>query len=207
MPSFVWTNPHSQNFVPRHRTERSIFDGSTQRSRRVAVTWLRESGSNCMSAAKMASEIVAASTQADRRTRMNEPIIAGGCLCGAVTYEIAPPFQKLVHCHCSRCRKSSGTGHATNLIVDPSQFDWRSGHESISRYDLSAAESCGTWFCRCCGCPVPRLSLSVKMVVPAGSLDIAPPIRPTDHIFWPSRAPRSCSNRGLPTHDEYPDSR
>ncbi|MCP5158938.1 MAG: GFA family protein [Gammaproteobacteria bacterium] len=138
---------------------------------------------------------------------MNESSNRGSCLCGAVTFEIDPPFQKMVHCHCSRCRKGTGTGHATNLVVDPGQFRWLSGEDSITRYDLPTAESFGKWFCRHCGCPVPRLTRNgAIMVIPAGSLDTVPPIMPTDHIFWASKAPWGCPSGNLPTHAEYPES-
>ncbi|MEG3941429.1 GFA family protein [Microcoleus sp. S36b_A3] len=113
----------------------------------------------------------------------------------------------MAHCYCSRCRKGTGTGHATNLTVDPSQFRWLSGEEGITRYDLPTATSFGKWFCSHCGCPVPRLTRNgLIVVVPAGSLDTAPPMAPTDRIFWASRAPWSCASGGLPTHAEYPES-
>ena len=131
--------------------------------------------------------------------------IHGSCLCGAVTFASAPPFQLMVHCHCSRCRKSSGAAHATNLTVAPDQFHWLSGEASIGRFDLAGAKSYGKWFCRQCGCPVPRLVRSGKFfVIPAGSLDSDPPLSPSSHIFWGSRANWSCSSGGLPTHEEYP---
>ncbi|HUR40048.1 MAG TPA: GFA family protein [Verrucomicrobiae bacterium] len=111
----------------------------------------------------------------------------------------------MVHCHCSRCRKGTGTGHATNLYLQPAQLHWRTGQESISRYDLPDAKSFSKWFCRHCGSPLPRISRSGKTVVlPAGSLDDPPPIKPTDQIFWGSRAPWSCASGGLPVHEEYP---
>ena len=129
----------------------------------------------------------------------------GSCLCGAVTFEVQPPFERMVHCHCSRCRKGTGTGHATNLYVQPSQLKWLSGEGSISRYNLPSAKSFGKWFCSQCGSPVPRLTRSGKTaVIPAGSLDTTPPIKPTDHIFWGSRAPWACERGSLSTHEEYP---
>lgn len=138
---------------------------------------------------------------------MEDSTLRGGCLCGAVTFEIAPPFQRMIHCHCSRCRKSSGTGHATNLVVAPAQLQWLTGEEGIARYKLSETESFGKWFCSHCGSPVPRLTRNDTLVViPAGSLDTVPPITPTDHIFWASRAPWGCPSGGLPTHEEYPES-
>ena len=129
----------------------------------------------------------------------------GSCLCGGVTFEVQPPFERMVHCHCSRCRKGTGTGHATNLYVQPSQLKWLSGEGSISRYNLPSAKSFGKWFCSQCGSPLPRLTRSGKTaVIPAGSLDTTPPIKPTDHIFWGSRAPWACEHSSLSTHEEYP---
>ena len=32
----------------------------------------------------------------------------GGCLCGAVRYEIRGPLRGVIACHCSQCRRTSG---------------------------------------------------------------------------------------------------
>jgi hypothetical protein len=136
---------------------------------------------------------------------MSENSIRGSCLCGSVTFEITPPYKLMMHCHCTRCRKSTGTGHATNIAIDPSQFRWLSGEDLIQHYDVPTAKSFSKWFCRSCGCPVPRMRRGGPfMIVPAGALDADPGMRPTDRIFWASRAPWSCESGGLPTHDELP---
>ncbi len=36
------------------------------------------------------------------------PRAAGGCLCGAVRYEIHGPLREVVNCHCGQCRRSHG---------------------------------------------------------------------------------------------------
>lgn len=137
---------------------------------------------------------------------MSDASLHGSCLCGAVTFEVDPPFAKMVHCHCSRCRKGTGTGHATNLLAPPGQLRWLSGEDLISRYELPTAKRFGKWFCSRCGSPLPRLTRDGKaLVIPAGSLDEAPPLAPTDRIFWASRAPWSCRD-ALPTYDEAPPS-
>jgi len=124
-----------------------------------------------------------------------------------VTYQLTPPSNHSSHCHCERCRKSSGTGHATNLIVDPAQFRWNSGEDTINHYKLPEAESFGKWFCNHCGSAVPRESRGgTIMVIPAGTLDDDPLIKPTDRIFWNSRAAWSCDCDDMPTHETYPDS-
>lgn len=137
---------------------------------------------------------------------MTESRIAGSCLCGAVRFELSPPFNRMMHCHCMRCRKGTGTGHATNLYLQPTQLHWTSGEAEIRRYDLPTAKSFSKWFCSQCGSPVPRISRSGKTaVVPAGSLDDVPPIEPTGHIFWGSRAHWACAAGALATHEEYPE--
>jgi hypothetical protein len=136
---------------------------------------------------------------------MSEANIRGSCLCGTVIFEVSPPFQRMIHCHCSRCRKGTGTGHATNLIAKPDRLRWLRGEINISRYDLPTATSFGKWFCSQCGSPLPRVTRSGKsIIIPAGSLDTALPLRPSDHIYWASRASWSCPSSGLPTHAEIP---
>ena len=48
---------------------------------------------------------------------MSERELAGGCLCGAIKYTVHGPFLRFLHCHCARCRKVTGSAHATNLFV------------------------------------------------------------------------------------------
>jgi hypothetical protein len=136
---------------------------------------------------------------------MSESTIRGSCLCEAVTFEVTPPFKGMVHCHCSRCRKGTGTGHATNLWMLPEQLRWLSGEDLISQYKLPTAKNFGKWFCSRCGSPLPRVTRNGTMVVvPAGSLNSDPGIKPSDRIFWTSRASWSCGSDDLPTHPEYP---
>lgn len=126
---------------------------------------------------------------------MPQEVLRGSCLCGAVRYRVRAPFMRFVHCHCSRCRKATGSGHSTNLIVEPGNLEWIGGRDHIARYDLPSARSFATTVCRTCGAPVPRLSRDGKrVIVPAGSLDDVPSIQPSARIFWGSRAPWSCSD-------------
>ena len=119
---------------------------------------------------------------------MNEPI-KGSCLCGAVVYEIVPPFKAFRYCHCPRCRKHTGSAHASNLFVAPEQFTWIAGEKEFSRFDLPEAKRFARCFCRTCGSPVPSLSRDgTYVVIPAGSLDDDPQIIPEHSIYWDARA-------------------
>jgi len=127
---------------------------------------------------------------------MSEETLTGSCLCGAVTYEVSSPFTKFGNCYCSRCRRATGSAHATALYADPKRFRWLSGVASVVRYDLPTARSFATSFCSTCGAPLPHATRSGReVVVPAGSLDAEPQsIRPGTHIFWESRAAWSCGD-------------
>jgi hypothetical protein len=55
------------------------------------------------------------------------------CLSGAVSYEVHLPFDRFVNCHCSRCRKATGSAHAANAIVQPRAFRWTRGAAGVVR--------------------------------------------------------------------------
>lgn len=136
---------------------------------------------------------------------MNQVTLNGSCLCGAVRYEVSGDPQRFYHCHCTRCRKSSGTGHATNLMLTHAKLVFLSGESLLKRYKVPEAERFTRQFCGECGSSVARLVPELDaVVVPAGSLDCAAPIQPQARIFWDSRAEWSCSDEALPRHAEYP---
>ena len=136
---------------------------------------------------------------------MNHVSLNGSCLCGAVRYEVSGELQRFYHCHCLRCRKSSGTGHATNLMLTRAKLVFTRGESLLKRYKLPEAERFTRQFCGECGSSVARYVPEIEsVVIPAGSLDCAVPIQPQARIFWDSRAEWSCGDEVLPRHAEYP---
>lgn len=137
---------------------------------------------------------------------MTEIDVQGSCLCGTVRYTIRGEAVRFYHCHCTRCRKATGTGHASNLIVAPADcITWTAGGDLLASYKVPEAERFRTCFCPQCGSQMPRVVPELNVVVvPAGSLDTVPPLQPQARIFWDSRAPWSCSGDALPVYPEYP---
>jgi hypothetical protein len=135
---------------------------------------------------------------------MTQTTLKGSCLCGAVKYEATGEPQRFYHCHCSRCRKATGTGHASNLFLQPATLKWLSGEEQLRAFKVPEAKRFTNTFCATCGGRLPRQAAGMDMVViPAGSLDDEPPLRPQARIFTGSRADWSCGGDGLPDYDEY----
>ena len=64
---------------------------------------------------------------------MSNITLAGSCLCGAVRYEATGEETRFYHCHCSRCRKATGTGHASNLFLQGS-LEWLAGENLLTSY-------------------------------------------------------------------------
>ena len=129
----------------------------------------------------------------------DEDTLRGSCLCGGVKFEVALPFDRFVYCHCSRCRKATGTAHASNAVVEVGAFRWLFGEEQVSRFDLPTARSFATSFCRQCGSPLPHATRSGReVIIPAGALDDDPVSKPDRHVHWQSRATWYVHGQGLP---------
>lgn len=126
----------------------------------------------------------------------------GTCLCGAVRFDVAPPYRWFAYCHCSMCRIHHGAMFGAGVGVDTSRFEWRSGTGAIVRYRATA--SFERPFCRHCGSKVPAMShLDDVMVVPAGTLDDFDG-RPRAHIFAASKSGAHEIADALPRFAAYP---
>jgi len=137
---------------------------------------------------------------------MSEVDVEGSCLCGGVRYRARGTVRGFYHCHCSRCRKATGTGHATNLMLQAAELEWLDGAEAVKSYRLPEAKRFRNNFCTRCGGPLPRdiESLGV-IVIPAGSLDGDLALRPEARIFLDSRADWSCDDEPIPGYPRYQD--
>jgi len=111
---------------------------------------------------------------------------SGTCLCGEVRYTVHGVFERFYLCHCSHCRKDTGSAHAANLFSSSAKLTWHSGEASITTFQLAGTRHVRS-FCAKCGSPVPFADTHM-LVVPAGGLDTDPRILPDGHIFAGSRA-------------------
>jgi hypothetical protein len=127
--------------------------------------------------------------------------VRGSCLCGAVRFEVEPPFRIAVHCHCSRCRKHSGTFGLTQGRVPKDRFRLLQGEEQIRVYRPDGGKVKA--FCTECGSSLfggdwpDGDEVSIRL----GSFDDDPGIRPSAHVFVDSAASWfDVPDDGLPRH-------
>jgi hypothetical protein len=93
----------------------------------------------------------------------------------------------------------------SNIIVQADAIRFTAGESLLKRYNVPEAKRFATVFCSNCGSLVPRISAEAGIVViPAGSLDHDPGIRPSARIFYDSRAEWSCEAVDLPCFEAYP---
>jgi len=132
--------------------------------------------------------------------------ISGSCLCGKVSYQFEGPIRIFQYCHCSRCRKFTGSAHASSILIDPSQFEWLRGEEHVGRFELPEAKHYATSFCKHCGSSLPWLTQSGKaVIVPAGTLDDDPQARPIHNVYYADRAPWYVDAGSLIKYDVLPE--
>lgn len=127
---------------------------------------------------------------------------AGSCLCGSVRYTIEGSFDRFYLCHCSRCRKDTGSANAANLFSANAKLTWLSGQDRVATYKLADTRHARS-FCATCGSALPYSSPDL-LVVPAGSLDTGDVKAPDGNIFMASRAPWDQDLGAAPSYADFP---
>lgn len=127
----------------------------------------------------------------------------GSCLCGGVAIEVRGGIRAIIHCHCSRCRKSSGTAYATNGFVDRDGLRIVRGAELLREYTVLSGRT--RHFCGVCGSPVYSSNPAdpQRLRLRLGILDSDIDERPISHNFVSSRACWDDLDAPLPRYDGH----
>jgi hypothetical protein len=130
-------------------------------------------------------------------------MLTGQCLCGGVRFEITGRLGPVIYCHCSRCRRASGSAFAANASVRASELRVVAGAALVVTYESSpGSERC---FCSRCGAPLfGRVPAAGLVRVRLGNLDADPGERARAHIWVGSKAPWFAITDALEQCDEAP---
>ena len=131
----------------------------------------------------------------------------GSCLCGAVSFAFDSEPRLTVACHCSQCRKATGSAFGVWTLVDQDSFRWTAGAEQIA--ERASSEHGQRLFCKCCGATLGNLTSRRPRFIhlAAGTLDNAPALRIAFHAYVASKADWYDIADGIPQHDEEPTQR
>jgi hypothetical protein len=110
--------------------------------------------------------------------------LRGGCLCGAVRFELDKPPTDAGYCHCTRCQRRTGTAASAQARVDGRSFRLTSGADSLGawRHPDGGNEKC---FCTRCGAHLISRNPDdpAQMVVRMSAFDGDPGVRPSSRSF------------------------
>jgi hypothetical protein len=128
----------------------------------------------------------------------------GSCLCGKITYEakVAPNITK---CHCTICRKLSGSAYGDYTTAPIDTFKWTKGENLLTKYESSPGNFRS--FCSVCGTHMPtgHASMGIYFIQP-GTLDTVESLVESTHMFLRSSVPWHKRQAGLKEFQEYPTS-
>lgn len=127
----------------------------------------------------------------------------GSCLCGKVSLTLDGPIDAIIHCHCSKCRKNSGTAYATNGFVAREDLTISAPQEALGRYETSPGKF--RYFCSTCASPIYSENTQdpTRLRLRLGILDSEIEERPLSHNFVSSRANWDDLDADLPRYDGH----
>jgi ribosomal protein S18 acetylase RimI-like enzyme len=129
------------------------------------------------------------------------PVLEGGCECGAVRYRVADEFVYSQNCHCSRCRKATGSAFKPFAGIERAKLEVTRGEDRLERV---GGELLHDTRCAACGSLLFSVVREGEWVhVAMGSLIDAPTIRPSGHIFVGSKAPWFEITDDLPQYERH----
>ncbi len=131
----------------------------------------------------------------------------GKCLCGEVAIEINGEISDIIHCHCSLCRKNSGTAYATNGFIRAADLTVTLGKEKLSTFSFKPGRD--RHFCSHCGSPVYSSNAQdpKRYRIRLGILDSDINTKPISHNFVSSKANWEDLDANLPRYDSFEPSR
>jgi hypothetical protein len=114
---------------------------------------------------------------------VSELPLTGGCLCGAVRFEVTEPLVSSGYCHCTRCQRRTGTAASPGARIAPGSLRVLAGEEHIKAYEPD--EGFAKVFCSACGSSLWSRSQEDPDIVSIrlGAFDDDPGIRPTYRQF------------------------
>ena len=127
-------------------------------------------------------------------------ILHGSCLCGAARYTVADEFKYALICHCSQCRRATGSAFKPFGGIERAKLKLTQGNVEIYG-DVMAHDA----HCRTCGSLLYSIVQEGTMAhVTYGTLADAPTLAPQAHILVGSKAPWYAIHDPLPQYEAFP---
>ncbi len=127
--------------------------------------------------------------------------LTGSCFCRAVQYAVPDEFRYAMNCHCSNCRRTTGSAYKPFAGIEREKFAVTRGADNLL---IHGSERNHNAHCRTCGSLLYSLVRDAQYVhVTMGTLLDEPTIRPSRYIFVGSKAPWFTITDDLPQFEEH----
>ena len=129
-------------------------------------------------------------------------MVTGSCLCGEVAFQLKDRDSfEVIQCHCSQCRKNTGSTADAMIVVPDNEIIWVSGENQVNTF--RSQDKPTRAFCRNCGAAVPKLDNKGNVWVPAGTLDGQFKASVKAHIFVGSKLEWEVIGGSAPQYAEW----
>jgi hypothetical protein len=117
--------------------------------------------------------------------------VEGGCNCGAVRYRLTGDPIAVAVCHCSNCRRQSGSAFSVNVVVRSDAMQVTGDLTTWEDHDTESGQPVLRQFCAACGSPIRSLSAASPKIaiVKAGTADDPGCYTPAIHVWTSSALP------------------
>lgn len=115
----------------------------------------------------------------------------GGCMCGALRYELSAPPVMIYNCHCTNCQKISGSAFNTSVIVAETALRFTAGAPARVEWVSDQGTTRSGLFCGTCGTRIVNGGVPSTGVfsLRAGTLDDTSWVQPVGDTFTSSAQP------------------
>lgn len=127
----------------------------------------------------------------------------GSCLCGSIQFALDGNVTDIIHCHCSLCRKASGSAYATNGFINAQDLKLTDQNNTLTFYQSSEGKR--KYFCKSCGTPIYSSNIlsPERYRLRLGAVDSDISERPISHNFVTSKANWEDLNAELPHYEKH----
>ena len=129
--------------------------------------------------------------------------LTGQCLCQVVKFSLPDDFIYAFYCHCSECRRFSGSPFSAAGGIAKERLVILSGEKHLKYY--RKREAANMVYCELCGSSLFSDNFSKGLShIRLGTLNEAPSLKPQMHVFVDSKASWYEINDDLPQFNTMP---
>lgn len=134
-------------------------------------------------------------------------VITGGCLCGALRFRIDGDVGAGGYCHCTDCRRVTGSAFNVSVAAEAANFAVVTGEPKGYTKAADSGNELTRYFCADCGSPLYTASPAYPgaVFIKAGAFDDPGVVKPSQQHWHGSAVAWHEIDPGLPVFEKGRD--